>query len=486
MTLLLGIDLGTTKTTAIAVDAQTGLIVAQATSATSNNTATPRDQERGRCEFDVVSLVQAGIECLRGVAQRLGDRVREVAGLGITGQQHGSVIVDGQRRPLTPFINWQDQRGNDLDDSGRSWVEKANARIDEETARRSGCRLRTGFMATTLFWLCETNQLPANGRACFLMDYFASELTDGPLVTDPSCAGSAGVFDVPSRNWSESALGAIGLVRNQLPEVREANEVVGRLTGRMSELTGLPSGLPVFVPIGDHQACFLGSVADRFESVLLNVGTGAQVAVFTPQCEYKFPIELRPFPISGNLLSFVGLSGGWSFQVVERFFRLVGEQLFCQKIEGTLYSQLTQLAAQESSGSAGMSLLPTFSGTRANPHQRGVLSGISARSLTPGNFVRSLLEGMANDYRQAYELICSVTGKKQSRLVTAGNGLRENQLLSAIVESEMQLAPAATKHREEAAFGASLIAGVGASVFEDLHAAGRLVQYAVDSSAETK
>ena len=486
MTLMLGIDLGTTKTTAIAVDAQSGSIVAQATSPTSQNTATPRDQERGRSEFDVISLTQAGIECLRGVVQRLGSRVREVVGLGITGQQHGSVIVDRQRRPLTPFINWQDQRGNDLDESGRSWVEKANERIDEETARRSGCRLRTGFMGTTLYWLRETNQLPADGRACFLMDYFASELTDGPLLTDPSCAGSAGVFDVPTRDWSEAALSAMGLERVQFPQVREANKVVGRLTDRASQSTGLPSGMPVFVPIGDHQACFLGSVADRFESVLLNVGTGAQVAVFTPQCDYRFPIELRPFPISGNLLSFVGLSGGWSFQVVERFFRLIGEQLFGQKIEGTLYSQLTKLASQESPGSAGMSLLPTFSGTRANPHKRGALSGISARSLTPGNLVRSLLEGMANDYRQAYELICSVTGKKQSRLVTAGNGLRENQLLSSIVENEMQLVPVATKHREEAAFGAALIAGVGAQVFEDLHAAGRLVQYADVSPSETK
>ena len=84
---------------------------------------------------------------------------------------------------------------------------------------------------------------------------------------------------------------------------------------------------------------------------------------------------------------------------------------------------------------------------------------------------------MARDYRQAYDLIRLVTGKSQSQLVTAGNGLRENALLSSLVETQMELAPMATVHREEAAFGAALIASVGAKVFPDLHAAGQLVRY---------
>jgi len=477
MTLLLGIDLGTTKTTTIAVDAASGAIVAQATSATSINTASAADQARGRSEFDVRELARAGLDCLSAVARQLNDRVRDVVGLGITGQQHGSVIVDRQLRPLVPFINWQDQRGNDDSGCGQSYVEQANSRIDAATAARTGCRLRTGFLATTLYWMRANGVLPRDGQACFLMDYFASSLTGMPLATDPSCAASAGVFDVPTRDWNIEALQALEINGDQLPVVREANQVYGHLAESLAHETGLPKGLPVFVPIGDHQACFLGSVADRFESVLLNVGTGAQVAVFTPHCDLVFPIELRPFPISGNLLSFVGLSGGWSFQIVERFFRLVGEQLFGHSSDSPLYSELTQLAAREVAGTAGMSLLPTFSGTRANPLQRGALTNISAHSLTPGNVVRALLEGMARDYQQAYELIGSVTGRRLTRLVTAGNGLRENNLLSSIVSAEMGLVPVATRHREEAAFGAALVAGVGSGVFADLQAAGAIISY---------
>lgn len=477
MTLLLGIDLGTTKTTTIAVDAASGVIVAQATSATSSNTASAADQARGRSEFDVRQLTRAGLDCLSAVARQLNDRVRDVVGLGITGQQHGAVIVDRQLRPLVPFINWQDQRGNDESGNGQSYVEQANARIDAATATRTGCRLRTGFLATTLYWMKANGVLPCDGQACFLMDYFASSLTGRPLATDPSCAASAGVFDVPTRDWNVEALTALEISRDQLPVVREAHQVYGSLLESLARETGLPSGLPVFVPIGDHQACFVGSVADRFESALLNVGTGAQVAVFTPHCDFRFPMELRPFPISGNLLSFVGLSGGWSFQVVERFFHMIGEQIFGHTSDNPLYGRLTQLAAQEAVGAAGMSFVPTFSGTRANPHQRGALTNISAQSLTPGNLVRALLEGMTHDYRQAYELIGSVTGRHLTQLVTAGNGLRENKLLSSIVSTEIGLAPVATRHREEAAFGAALVAGVGAGVFSDLQAAGAIIHY---------
>lgn len=478
MPLVLGIDLGTTKTTAIAVETETGDIVAQATESTIGNIAAPADRDRGRMEFDAVALARCGVACLRGIGQQLGSRSRDVVGLGITGQQHGTVIVDADLRPLTPFINWQDQRGNEIAADGKSWVTLANERVDPQIALRTGCRLRTGFLATTLFWMRAAEQLPSAGRACFLMDYFASTLTGEPLATDPSCAGSAGVFDVPTRSWSQPALAALGLSDVLLPEIREANERVGRLSDEMARETLLPIGMPVFVPIGDHQASFLGSVADRHESVLLNVGTGAQVAVFTSQCDYQLPIELRPFPISGNLLSFVGLCGGWSFQVVERFFRLVGEQLFGQTIDGSLYGKLAELATREAAGASGIECLPTFSGTRANPEQRGAFGSISSQNLTPGNFVRSLIEGMARDYQQAYAAIQSVTGESKSRLVTAGNGLRENALLSQSVEAAFGLPPVATRHREEAAFGAALIACVGAGVFPDLHAAGRLVRYA--------
>ena len=389
------------------------------------------------------------------------------------------VLVDAERRPLTPFVNWQDQRGNEPVRTGdESWVEQARRRLGDDVFRRTGCKPNTGFMATTLFWMQENHCLPSNGRACFIMDLLAAELTGETPGSDPSCGGSAGVLNVAERCWDTDAIAALGLSVELFPRVLEADRPLGTLQDSIAKQTGLPVGTPVSVPIGDHQASFLGSVSNRHVSVLLNVGTGAQVAVFTPECQFEAPIELRPFPISGNLLSNVGLAGGWSFQIIEQFFRQVGHDVLELNGLSPAYEKLTELAGQSPSGADGLVCMPTFTGTRSDPTQRGTIAGISASNLTPANLARAVLEGMAANYRTAWDQIVAVTKSRSTTLIGAGNGLRENRVLAAVVRDAFGLTPLTTQHREEAAFGAALIAGVATGLFSDLDEAGRLIAHA--------
>lgn len=493
MPLLAGIDLGTTKTTCIAIDADSGELVAKATTPSSGRLASS-DDVPGRSEWDADALIDCARQCLRDLTAKLGERAREVAGLGVTGQQHGAVVVDSQRRPLTPFINWQDQRGNEVfvgaGDDVRTWLDVARfqfAELDDEGnvlpenefIKRTGCRLNTGFMATTLFWLTENRHLPAEEcTACFLADLFVASLTDSEIVTEPTNAGGSGVFNVALRQFDSDAIRRLMLRPSLFPRVQEADQPVGTLTKYQAEVFTLPDAMPVFPAIGDHQASFLGSVANRHESVLLNVGTGAQVAVFTEGTDFQAPIELRPFPISGNLLSNVGLPGGWSFQVVANLLRGIGCSIFEQTSEEFPYAKMTELAASASPGSGGLEFVPTFSGTRSNPRQTGSLVGMTPDNLTPENFVRSVLEGMARGFREAYDQIVEVTGLRKSTLVGAGNGLRENAVLADQVASEFGLTAKLGRHQEEAARGAALIAAVGTGICNDLDEAGRkLIQY---------
>jgi sugar (pentulose or hexulose) kinase len=482
MTLLAGIDLGTTKTTCIAIDAESGDSVAKATASSDAGRLSSSNTVPGRSEWNVEALLRCAFACLGELAESLGGRTSELAGLGVTGQQHGTVLVDSQLRSLTPFMNWQDQRGNEscsiTEEESRTWIEVARSRLDEETTKRTGCRLNTGFLATTLFWLSENGQLPANGTACFLADLFASTLTASPVVTEPTNAGGSGVFDVASRQFDAEAIERLGLSPSLFPTVQEADQRVGLISASFARELGLPDSLPVFTAIGDHQASFLGSVANRHESILLNVGTGAQVAVFTEDNGYRAPIELRPFPISGNLLSNVGLPGGWSFQVVAGLLRGIGCSIFEQESEDFPYSKMTELAAVAERGSGGLQFVPTFSGTRSNPRQTGSLVGMTPDNLTPENFVRSVLEGMARGFREAYDQIVEVTGQRKTTLVGAGNGLRENTVLAESVAAEFGLTPQLGGHQEEAARGAALIAAVGTGICRDLDEAGqKLIEY---------
>jgi sugar (pentulose or hexulose) kinase len=388
MSLLLGIDLGTTKTTCVAVDAESGQLVASVAKPTDGNITSEVDRKRGRSEWDAAAVLKSGFDCLADIATQPAVMSHQISGLGVTGQQHGMVLVDRDLKPLTPLINWQDQRGNELmPGGGVSWVDEARQRCGEDAVQKLGCRLNSGFLGTTLFWLNEQGLVPEGGRACFITDLFVATLTDGELQTDPSLAGSGGIMNVASRDWDDDIVKSLGLSRELLPLVKEADRPAGVVPN--SVIVGLPTGTPVSVPIGDHQASFLGSVADRHSSVLLNIGTGAQVAMFTEGTDFAPPVELRPFPIQGNLLSNVGLTGGWSFQVVENFVRQLGVDLFGADAERPLYSQLVKLAGQAEPDSQGLRCVPTFSGTRSNSLQTGSLTGISPASLTAANFARS-------------------------------------------------------------------------------------------------
>src|SRR5579871_1113950 len=113
MALVLGVDIGTTTITALALDPATGDIVASATTANTVETTSDADAARGRSEWDIRLMADRSCACLRRVSQSLGPRRSELAGIGITGQQHGVAVVDEHLTPLTPFVNWQDRRGEE-------------------------------------------------------------------------------------------------------------------------------------------------------------------------------------------------------------------------------------------------------------------------------------------------------------------------------------------------------------------------------------
>ena len=477
MAIVLGIDLGTTTLTAVALDAASGNLSC-CTEPNGAETTAAADRVRGRSEWNAAGIAAGACACLRGVAEQLGARRGELAGLGVTGQQHGVVLVDAALRPLTPFINWQDRRGDEpWPGTDAPLVEHARQLAGADAPRRTGCRLSAGYLAVTLLWLKVHGALPQPATACFLPDYFTALLTGREPVTDPTCAASGGVLDVTAGDWDASLLAALDLPRAVFPAVRPSGERRGGLTAEMATRTGLPAGLPVFVGIGDNQASFLGSVARRDETVLVNVGTGGQVSAWSATAADDPLLETRPFPGGGFLLVSAGLSGGAAYAVLERFFRATAEQLLGVRLGGPLYARLNELAAAVPRGADGLRCEPFFTGTRSDADVRASWTGVSAENLTPGHLARALLEGMARTFAGSYEPIRRALGRPARRLVGSGNGIRANPLLARLVSEEFGLPLAVPVHTEEAACGAALLAAVGAGLFADLAAAGALIRY---------
>jgi sedoheptulokinase len=462
--IVLGVDLGTTTITALAWEPATGSVVAADTAANDAEATRPADKAQGRSEWDADRIVDRACACIRAVVERLGERARSVAGVGITNQQHGVLIVDRDRKAMTPLVNWQDRRGDEpLAGSSRTFVEEAILRVGPSASQRTGCRLATGYMGLTMFWWKTQGLLPSAGTACFIGDYLGSALTERPPASDPTNAASSGLLDVQRRSWDRASLEALGLPAGLFPEIREADEALGGLGTAAASETGLSPGVPVFVALGDSQAAFLGSIESREHDVLVNVGTGAQVVAAFEGFAYVPPLEIRPLPRHGNLLVSAQPCGGRAYAVLEEFFRKTLKLCGGVEVQDKIYPLMNRLAESVPAGADGLRCRPLFTGTRADPQLRASWTGMSPENFSPAHMARALLEGIAEVLHEDYLLICRTAGKSYGRVVGSGNGVRRNPLFQAILATKFAVPLSLPPRAEEAAVGAARMAALGAS-----------------------
>lgn len=464
----IGLDVGTTSITALILDAERGGVVASKTVANDSETTPKSAKERGRSEWDVQSMVVRATELLKSITDSSDI---DLMGIGVTGQQHGMVLLDEKFDPLGPFIGWQDRRCLDPHQNGRTFLESMIAKGGRgfDTSEYLPAR---GYMGSTLFWLTQMGELPRGATAAFAPDYLVASLCEQEPTTDPTNAAGSGVFNVNEGIWDAELLRSIGLPRTCLPDVKPSCTWAGTIGKDMASATGLPEGIPVTNACGDNQASFAGSVSNYAQSVLVNIGTGGQISVYSHDPIRIEGLLVRPYLKPGYLLVGAGMTGGRSYAVLERFIEDVGQSVFGTGISTSILDALTGLAGRTPSGANGLVCEPVFTGSLGAPERRGVLSGISDANLTVGNLSRALLEGMVQQFLQMYMSMLSAGVTKRDILVGAGNGLRKNDLLRTLFNGGFDMSMKVVRHEEEAALGAALSAAVADGMFTDVEAAG--------------
>jgi sugar (pentulose or hexulose) kinase len=211
--------------------------------------------------------------------------------------------------------------------------------------------------------------------------------------------------------------------------------------------------------------------------VLINIGTGGQVSAYVDRAMPTEGLEARPHVDGKYLLVGAGLVGGRSYAWLREVFREVGRAFFGGRGDEDLYDEMTRLAAAVPPGCEGLRCEPLFTGTRREPDRRGVWSGVGATNFTPGHVARALLEGVAEQFRLMYGEMERLGAGGRTRLIGAGNGIRKNPLLREILADAFGMRMRTPAHREEAAFGAALLAAVGDGAFRDMQEAGRVIRY---------
>ena len=477
MSLYLGIDVGTTKTAAVILDAHTGLPIAAEAAANTNQLPTPA----ALSEWDA----SAGVDLAFTVARKAVAAARPLGtidGIGVTGQMHGAVVVaDHCLEPLTPLVGWQDKRCDLPIGDFPSTIAWMRHLAGSDLLGRTGCRLATGYLGPTLFWLARRSQLPSSpATACFMPDYVVARLCEQRPVTDPSNAGSSGVFNAVERGWEEDLLRALDLPLPLFPQVLPTGSIIGHLAPAPAAALGLPAGVPVMNALGDNQASFFSSVAEPERDLLINVGTGGQISAALKRFVPPDVLESRCFIGDTFLLVGAGITGGSAYALLRDFIRQVGQEVFGLDVSADLYPTLNRLAEAVAAGSDGLRCDPRFTGTRHDPSQRGSFTEISPANLTPGHLARALLEGVAETFWSIYDEMQAVGLKPRARLVGSGNGIRRNPLLARILAARFAMPLAMPQHAEEAATGAALLAAVATGELPDLAAAGRLIQYVTE------
>ncbi len=437
---LIGLDVGTTGVKAIAVSPD-GEVLARATQGYALSTPRP-----GWAEQDPEDWWRAAEATLAEVATG-----RDVAGIGLSGQMHGLVVLDSAGDVIRPAILWNDQR------TAVECAEIEERVGAERLIELTGNRALTGFTAPKLLWL-RRNEPDAYARIARVMlpkDYVRLRLT-GEWAIDAADASGTLLFDVARRRWSHEVLDALELPHEWLPPVLESPEVSGASVG-------LLPGTPVAAGAGDQPAAALGVGIDRPGSVSVVLGTSGVVLAALPGYAHDPEGRVHAFchaaPDTWQAMG-VMLSAAGSLEWFHE--RLAPERSF---------DALVAEADAWAPGAEGLLFAPYLAGERTphvDPDARGAFVGLQLRH-DRGALVRSVLEGVAFGMRDVLDAVRAL-GVDASAGRVSGGGARSAAWLR-ILASVLDIPLDRTESEEGSAFGAALLGGVAGGVFADVHEA---------------
>jgi len=446
-----GLDVGTSSVKGLAVGPD-GQVLARAEVAHSSATPRPGWSEQSPEDW------WSGTE---RVLAALTAECGTPAGIGLSGQMHGLVVLDSADRVIRPALLWNDQRT-------AAECAEIEARLGgpEGVAAATGNAALTGFTAPKLLWLArhDPESYSRVARVMLPKDYVRLRLC-GEYATDVTDASGTLWFDVRERHWSETMLTALEVDPAWLPPALESAAVSGVTRGGASAAGGstargeasarggfsLPSGIPVAAGAGDQGAGALGVGVDRPGPASVVLGTSGVVLHALD--------AYGASPAHGIQSSAHAVEGGWFAMGV--ILSAAGSLRWLHDVLGAPpYEELLAEAERWAPGCDGLSFLPHLTGERtphADPEARGAFVGLEVRH-DRGALVRAVLEGVAFALREALDLVASLGGPVSIGRISGGGA--RSELWLRILASVLGVPLERTAADEGAAYGAALLGGV--------------------------
>jgi xylulokinase len=372
----IGVDCGTQSTKVLLVDATSEEVLGSGRSAHDLVERADGTREQDP-DWWVAALAVAVRQALLAA-----DEV-EVAGIGVSGQQHGLVCLDSSDRPVRPAKLWNDT----------TTVAECDQLIDSVGGRvaaqaLTGNTFLAGYTAPKVLWLRghEPANYLATRRMCLPHDFLNLWLT-GTFATEPGDASGTAYFDVRQRVYSPKVLSIIDAERDwqrTLPPIVPSLSVLGQLRAEAATALGLKAGVPVSAGGGDNMMAALGVGAVAVGPVVVSLGTSGTGFAYRDQPAVD--------PL-GEASAFCDSTGGWLPLVAT--LNCTGATEWVLGLFGLHHVDLEAALSACPPGARGLTFLPYLGGERTpnHPTGAGLFSGLRADH-TPQDFVRAVMEGV--------------------------------------------------------------------------------------------
>lgn len=456
MNYLIGIDVGTSATKTVLFD-ETGNAVC------SSSREYPLYQpENGWAEQSPEDWRDAVLETLKSVVEKSGVPAAEIAGIGLSGQMHGLVMLDEAGKVIRPSIIWCDQR------TGKETEDMLDIMPRERWIAITANPPLTGWTAAKILWVRKHE--PDNYRRCrhilLPKDYIRYVLT-GVFATEVSDASGMQLLDVPGRCWSDEVLDALSIDKSMLGRVYESCEVTGTLLPEIAAETGLNTGVRVVGGAGDNAAAAVGTGIVRDGTAFTTIGTSGVVFAHSSKISIdpKGRVHTCCCAVPGawhimGVTQGAGLSLKWfKDQFCQDYVAEAGEQ------GKDVYDLINRDVETVAAGSDKLLYLPYLMGERTphlDPDCRGVFFGLSAMH-TKKHLLRAVMEGVAYSLCDCNDILREM-GVEVTRMMACGGGGRSSvwrQMLSDLYGCSVKT----VKQEEGPALGAAILAGVGCGLY---------------------
>jgi xylulokinase len=374
----LGIDSGTQSTKTIALDVETGKILASASGGYSMIEGLPP----GHLEQEPQVWLDAVDATIKDVVKQLGKKKDAVKAIGVSGQQHGFVALDKKNRPIRPAKLWCD---TSTVDQCQQFEEKFGGR--EGLIELAGNAMLTGYTAPKILWLKQHEPKHFKSLETVLLphDYINFHLS-GERGMEYGDASGTGLLDVRERKWCEPLIDFIdSSLGEALPPLASSRRAFGLLRESLRTEWGLSNGeVTVSAGGGDNMMGAIGTGNVQAGVVTVSLGTSGTVYAFSPE-----PV----IDSQGEVAAFCDSTDRWLPLVCTMNVTVATEH--ARKMFGWTIEQLEKNIATAPAGAGGLVFLPYLNGERTPnlPGSSAVFHGLNTENMSPGHMARAVMEG---------------------------------------------------------------------------------------------